>query len=97
MIGALPGWLADSGSVIGITLAFCLVLGALSAGVAVVVRAVMKPSLDKLHKRIDDHMGEEESTLNRVAFALEIIAEAVGVKIPGIIVSGGSDEGDTDE
>ena len=104
MIAVLPTWLTDGG-------ALALYLGA-AIGVAIsawagtrhAVRSIVRPDLDdiktqlvKTNKRIDDHMTEEQVSLNRVAYAVEAIAMFVGVKIPPIIVQGGSDEGDLPE
>lgn len=97
MIAALPSWLSDLGAVVGILAAATVVLGFFSGVVVVMVRLIVKPSLDRINDRIDSHMGEEERQIDRIAIALDMIANALHLQLPTIRVSGGSDEGDTED
>lgn len=93
MMSALPPLIRDAGAVVIYLASLVGVLVAASTGVRHAVRATIKPDIDAINKRIDDHMGEEEAALDRVAYAVEAIASHVGVPIPPV-VRGGSDEGD---
>lgn len=97
MIATLPPWLTDLGAVIGIALAACLLLAALAGAAALGVRYVTKPSIDAIRDLLDAHMDIEERQMDRIAIALEIISRTIGVKIPTIRVSGGSDAGDDEQ
>lgn len=97
MIAVLPSWVSDTGAVVGIAAAFTVVVGALATVVILAVRKIMQPSLDRIETRIDSHMGEEERQIDRIAIALDMIANALHIQIPTIRVSGGSDEGDPED
>lgn len=92
MIGS---WLSDAGPELGALAAGTVVLGFLATVVVLAVKAIVKPDLDKIHDRIDTHMGDEERQIDRIATALDTIARAIGITVRLPSVSGGSDEGDT--
>lgn len=97
MIAAIPVWASDTGAIIGIVAALTVVLAAVSAFVVWMVRKIVEPKLDTINERIDTHMGEEERQIDRIAIALDMIANALHIQLPAVRVSGGSDEGDLPE
>lgn len=88
---------SDIGAWVGICVGLTVILTAVSAFVVFAVRKIMQPSLDRIEDRIDSHMGEEERQIDRMAIALDIIANALHIQLPQIRVSGGSDEGNPEE
>lgn len=46
------------------------------------LRAELEKQIAPIHRRIDDHMLEEETALNDVAVNLAVIANHVGVTLP---------------
>ena len=97
MIAVLPSAVSDAGAVIGIIAALTVVLAAVSAFVVFVVRKIVQPKLDDFHNLLEDHMQREDLVMERIALALELLEAKIGVKLPTIRVSGGSDEGDLPE
>ncbi len=97
MIAALPSAVSDTGAVIGIIAALTVVLAAVSAFVVFIVRKIVQPKLDDFHALLQDHMQREDLVMERIALALELIESKLGLNLPAIRVSGGSDEGDPEE
>jgi len=87
----LPPVIDDVGSLFLYAGAIVMFVSAIATAIILAVRLIVKPELDKIHARIDEHMGEEEAALERVALAVETIADKVHVRVPPVIVRGGTD------
>lgn len=96
MIAVLPNWVSDSGAVIGILAAVTVVVGAIATVVVLAVRRIVQPAIDQVNETMASHMAHEEIQIDRIAIALDMIANALHLQLPTIRVSGGSDEGDID-
>lgn len=90
MIAVLPSWVTDAGAIIGILAAATVILGFLAAVVVGMVRLIMKPSLDRIERRLDEHMSQEERQIDRLTVALDMIANALHIQLPAI--RGGCDD-----
>lgn len=90
-MAALAPWMSDAGAVIGVLAATSVVIAAVATFTVFLVRWIMRPELDRIHRRIDEHMGEEERQIDRMAIALDLIAARLTIDLPEI--RGGSDEG----
>ena len=73
---------ADIGVVAAALVAVLTVVAILARWTRAALRAELERQIAPIHKRIDDHMEEEETALNDVAVNLAVIAHHVGVVLP---------------
>lgn len=84
MLATAPGWIRDVGVTAAALAAVLTCLGILGRWVTGLLRKELAAQLAPVHRRIDDHMHEEETTLSDVRDALQVLARHVGVELPPI-------------
>lgn len=77
MFGNLPSWVDETGSLAQGLIAIVTILGALGTVMAVAVRFAMRGPIAKIHKRIDDHMNQEEVEVGSIKADMSDMAQNI--------------------